>query len=72
LRITAEVKAGSREDSIEPLGEGRYLVKVREQPRKGKANVAVTKALKRYLGKPVRLVYGSTSTTKVFEVEDQP
>ncbi len=71
MRIIVEVKAGSREDSVEPLGDGRYLVKVREQPRKGKANVAVTKALKRHLGKPVRLVSGATSKDKVFEVEDQ-
>lgn len=72
MRITVEVKTGSRDESVETLGEGRYLVKVREQPHKGKANVAVTKALKRYLGRQVRLVSGATSATKVFEVENQP
>lgn len=72
MRITVEVKAGSREESVEHLSEERYIVNVREPPRKGKANVAVTKALRRYLGKPVRLVSGATSSIKVFEVEDQP
>ena len=72
MRINVEVKAGSREEMVVELGEGRYLVRVREPPLKCKANVAVTKALKRYLGRRVNLISGATSTTKVFEVEDQP
>ncbi len=72
MRITVEVKTSSHEAAVVDLGEGRYFVRVKEPPLKGKANVAVTKALRRHLGKRVNLISGATSTTKVFEVEGQP
>jgi uncharacterized protein (TIGR00251 family) len=68
LRITVEVKAGSREEGVELIEEGRYLVKVKEPPKKGKANQAVLKLLKRHFGKQARLVSGATSTTKIIEL----
>jgi uncharacterized protein len=68
LRITVEVKAGSREEGVELIEEGRYLVKVKEPPQKGKANQAVLKLLKRHFGKQARLVSGATSTTKIIEL----
>ena len=68
-RIVVDVKAGSSRDSVELLGEGHYLVHVRAQPRKGKANAAVAKLLRRELGAHVTLVAGHTSNRKVFEVD---
>ncbi len=70
MRITVEVKAGAREDSVEKTPEGHYLVSVKEQPKKGKANIAVTKLLKKHLGKQVRLVSGATSSMKMFDIEE--
>jgi uncharacterized protein (TIGR00251 family) len=66
--ITVDVKAGSNRDSVELIEEGHYMVHVRAPPRKGKANAAITKLLKRHLGRPVALVRGHTSNRKVFEV----
>jgi len=72
LRITVEVKAESREEKVERLDEGRYLVRVKEPRRKGKANQAVLKVLRKYFGGQVTLVSGVTSTVKIIEIsEDQ-
>jgi uncharacterized protein (TIGR00251 family) len=68
LRITVEVKTGQRDESIEPIEEGRYLVRVKEPRLKGKANQAVLKLLKRHFGKQAKLVSGATSTTKIVEL----
>ena len=68
MRITFDVKAGSNRDSVELVEEGHYMVHVRAPPRKGKANAAIAKLLRRHLGQPVALVSGRTSNRKVFEV----
>lgn len=68
MRITVDVKAGSNRDSVELIEEGHYMVHVRAPPRKGKANAAIAKLLRRRLGRPVTLVSGRTSNRKIFEV----
>jgi len=70
MRITVDVKAGSNRDSVELIEEGHYMVHVRAPPRKGKANAAIAKLLKRHLGRPVILVSGRTSNRKIFEVHE--
>ena len=70
MRIIVDVKTESREESVEELGDGHYLVRVKEPRKKGKANVAVLKLLKKHLGKQVALISGATSTTKIIEVEE--
>ncbi len=69
MRIVVDVKAGSNRDAVELLEDGHYLVHVKAQPRKGKANAAVMKLLKKELGAPVTLLMGHTSSRKVFEVD---
>ncbi len=70
MRITVDVKPKSRKDSVEVIEEGHYMVRVRAPASKGKANVAVTKLLKKYLGKPVSIISGHTSSRKIFVVEE--
>jgi uncharacterized protein YggU (UPF0235/DUF167 family) len=69
MRIVVDVKAGSNWDAVVLLEDGHYLVHVKAQPRKGKANAAVMKLLKKELGAPVTLLMGHTSSRKVFEVD---
>lgn len=71
MRITVEVRAGAREEGIEKTGENHYLVKVKAPPKKGKANQAVLKALKKYFGMQVALISGATSTIKIVEVIEE-
>jgi len=67
-RITVDVKAGYNRDSVEQIEEGHYMVHVRAPPRKGKANAAIAKLLKKHLGCQVALVRGHASNRKIFEV----
>ena len=71
MRITVEVKAGSNKDEVIKGDEGRYIVRVREQRKKGKANAAVLKLLRKHFGRPARIVRGMTSTIKIVEIEEQ-
>jgi uncharacterized protein (TIGR00251 family) len=68
--ITVEVKTGSNKEEVYKGDEGSYIVRVREQRKKGKANAAVLKLLKKHFGNPARIVRGLTSTIKIVEIED--
>lgn len=71
MRITVDVKAGSRQESVEEIGAEHYLVNVKEPRQKGKANQAVLKLLKKHFGRQARLVSGATSTTKIVELLEE-
>lgn len=70
MRITVDVKADSREEGVEDLGEGHYLVRVKAPRRKGKANAAVLKVLRRHFGRHAAILSGHTSTRKIVELEE--
>jgi len=70
MRITVEVKTGAKEEKIAELSEDRYQVHVKERRKKGKANAAVLKLLRRHFGKPTYMISGFTSTTKIVEIEE--
>lgn len=70
MRITVDVKAGSREELIEELGNGRYLIRVKAPRKKGKANAAVLKLLRKHFGRKATIVSGHKSTRKIIELID--
>ena len=70
MRIIVDVKPKAKKDSVEAFSEDHFLVHVRAPASKGRANVAVTKLLKKQLGKPVSLISGHTSSRKIFVVEE--
>ena len=70
MRIIVDVKPESREEGVEKIDESHYLVRVKEPRKRGKANQAVLKLLKKHLSKQVFLVSGATSTTKIIEVKE--
>ena len=71
IRITVDVKAGAKEEGIEELGEGHFLVKVKAPRRKGKANAKVVKLIQRHFGRRAAIVRGHTSTRKTIELEEK-
>ena len=71
IRITVDVKAGAKEEGIEELGEGHFLVKVKAPRRKGKANAQVVKLIQRHFGRRAAIVRGRTSTRKTIELEEK-
>jgi uncharacterized protein (TIGR00251 family) len=70
MRITVDVKTKAKKDSVEQVAENHYLVHTRAPALKGKANVAVTKLLKKHLGKQTNILSGHTSSRKLFTVEE--
>lgn len=70
MRITVDVKPKSKKDLVETLSKDHYMVHTRAPASKGKANVTVTKLLKKHLGKPVNIISGHTSSRKIFMVDE--
>jgi uncharacterized protein (TIGR00251 family) len=66
--IRVKVHPGSKEERVEKRGD-LWEVWVRERPKKGRANEAVAKILRRFFRK-VKLVKGEKSRIKLFEVEE--
>ena len=70
VKILVKVTPNSRFEEVSRDGD-RYLVKVKEPPREGKANRAVIKLLAEHFNVPqsfVRVVSGSGSRNKVIEI----
>lgn len=70
MRITVDVKPKAKKDNVELIAENHYIVQTRAPATKGKANVAVTKLLKKHLGFSVYLISGHTSSRKQFVIEE--
>lgn len=71
MKIFVKAKPLAKEEKIEKIDEINFIVAVKEPPKGGKANRAITKALALYFNvapSQVRLVSGSSSRQKVFEI----
>ena len=67
MRLEIKVIANSDKDEVI---EGEVLtVRVKVPAKENKANVAVTKILKKYFSGDVRIVKGLTSRRKVIEIK---
>lgn len=72
MKIFVQAKANAKLEKVEKIDETHFVVSVKKPPQDGKANIAIIKALAKFLGVPlscVRLVSGASSKQKVFEVE---
>ena len=70
MKITVDVKAEAYEEKIEKLGEDWYLVRVKAPRKKGRANAAVLKLLRKHFRGNARIVRGLTSTRKIVVIEE--
>lgn len=70
MKITVDVKAEAHEEKIEKLGEDWYLVRVKAPRKKGRANAAVLRLLRKHFGGNARIVRGLTSTRKIVVIEE--
>jgi len=81
MKIFVKAKAGAKENKVVPpamklfqtenKSDEYYTVSVKEAPIEGRANDAIIRVLAEYFGvsqNAVRLVSGSTSKRKVFEI----
>ncbi|MEQ1561152.1 MAG: DUF167 domain-containing protein [Nitrospira sp.] len=82
MKIYVKAKAGSKENKITPpplkliktdTEPEYYVVSVKEEPKEGKANDAIARLLAKHFSvtlSQVRLLRGSTSKIKVFDILD--
>jgi uncharacterized protein (TIGR00251 family) len=71
LKIKVRVAPRSSRDEVVKTGDD-YVVRVKAQPREGKANEAVTKLLAEYFGvtrSSVRITSGLSGRNKIIEIK---
>lgn len=69
--IKAKIKTNAKENSIEKLAGGSYLIKTTTSPIEGRANQAIKKQLAKHLGvtqSEIVLKAGQKAKNKVFSV----
>ena len=70
MKIKVKIHPNSSLEKVVKMGEKEYEVWVKETPLEGKANLALEKFLKKYFGKPAKIVFGLKSRKKVVEISD--
>lgn len=71
MKIYITAKTKSKKVYIKKTDNTHYIVAVKEQPVRGKANQAIIKSLSNYFHKPTSQIYivnGETSRKKTIEI----
>ena len=71
MKIFVKVKPRAKEEKVEKIDDINFKVQVTQPPEKGKANMAVVKALAGYFNVNrlnVQIVSGSSSKLKVIKI----
>ena len=71
MKIFVKVKPRAKEEKVEKIDDINFRVQVTQPPEKGKANMAVVKALAGYFNvnrSNVQIVSGSSSKLKVIKI----
>ena len=71
MKIFVKAKPSAKEERIEKLDETHFVVAVKEPPKDGRANWAITRALAEYFeisAARVNIVGGQTSKQKIVEI----
>lgn len=72
MKILVKVKANSKTEKIEKIGDKSFAVSVKAPAKEGKANLAVVKALAKYFGiaqSDARILSGLNSKQKIIEID---
>jgi len=73
MKIFVKVRPKAGENKIEKIDNLSYKICVSEEPKNGKANLAVIKLLSDYFkvsSKDIKLVSGFSSRNKIFEIKE--
>lgn len=71
MRISVKAKPNSKEEKIEQITEGQFIISVKELPLRGMANQAIIKLLAQYFSVSefqVKIISGWTSRQKMIEI----
>jgi len=72
MKIFVHVKPKAKEEKVIKLSDTNFKVWVQELPEKGRANIAVIKALADYFNisqSNIKIISGSTSKLKILEIK---
>jgi uncharacterized protein len=70
MKIKIKVHPQSSRNEIKKIEEKSYEIWIQEKSVNNKANLAITKLLKNYFKKEVRITSGFKSRNKIVEIED--
>jgi uncharacterized protein YggU (UPF0235/DUF167 family) len=73
MKIRVKAKTNAREDLVEKIAENEFLVKTKELPLNGRANLAIIELLAEYFGTAksnIQIISGFSSKQKVLEVNN--
>ena len=68
MKIKVKVHPNSSQEKVVKISDKEYEVWIKEKPVDGKANASLEKILKKYFGKPAKIISGFTSRKKIVEV----
>ena len=71
MRISVRVKANSKKESVEKIGEREFLVRVKAPAKEGRANEAVIELLSEYFNVPksrISIAIGKSGKNKVVNI----
>lgn len=73
MKIFVKAKPFAREEKVEKIDETHFRVSVEEASVKGRANIAIIKALAKYFNIPptsVKITRGAKTPNKIIEIID--
>lgn len=71
MKIYIKAKSNAKETKVEKMSDNQFRVWVKEPPKNGKANEAISRALADYFGVSkslVRIISGRFSRQKIVEI----
>lgn len=72
MRISIKVKANSKKEEIEKLGENNFILRVIAPAKENKANIAVIELLSKFFRRPksaITIIKGEKSKNKIINIE---
>ncbi len=71
IHIKVSVFPESRKEEIKRISKDKFVLRVKESPEKGKANLQVKKILKKFFPEnKIELIKGGKSKNKIFKIYD--
>ncbi len=68
MRIKVKVKPKSKERKIIKVSDNEFIVYLKSEPKKGRANEELINFLSSYFKKKAKIIRGFTSRTKIVEI----
>ena len=69
MRLNIKVSTNSGRQEIQQISKSEYKIFLKKSPEDNKANIELTKLLKKHFKKRVKILQGFTSKRKLVEIE---